>query len=85
MEPRWQSLAKQLAAYPVRVQFARIDGQRWAHLPGATTATAEEVALPHRLQLDAHTGLILRGWGALTAAQQTEIEQFIAAATHPGK
>jgi hypothetical protein len=80
MEPRWQLLVQRLEAYPVRVQLARIDGQRWAHVPGANTAVAEELVIPHRIQLDDHTGLILRGWDALTVAQQTELEQLIATA-----
>ncbi len=80
MNPRWDTLLQQLRDYPVTAQLVRIDGQRWAHVPGAKTTTAEEIALPHRLQLDEHTGLILRGWGALTAAQRAELEQLIAAA-----
>jgi len=80
MEPRWQLLVWRLEAYPVRVQLARIDGKRWAHIVGENTATAEEIAIPHRIQLDDHTGLILRGWDALTFAQRAEIEALVVAA-----
>ena len=80
LEPRWLAMVRHLEKFPVTVQIARIDGKRWAYVSGANTATAAEVTRPHRLQLDEHTGLILRGRGALTAAQQKEIEQFIAAA-----
>ena len=78
MDERWKDLLLRLEQFPVIVQHVRVDGQRWAFVPVA--ATAEEVALPHRIQLDEHTGLILRGWGALTVAQRQEIEQLIAAA-----
>ncbi|MCX7009185.1 MAG: hypothetical protein NTY53_18390 [Kiritimatiellaeota bacterium] len=64
----WQELVRQLEKFPVTTQLVRIDGKRWAHVAGANTATAEEIALPQRIQLDAHTGLILRGWGALIEA-----------------
>jgi hypothetical protein len=80
MTMSWNALLRRLETFPVTVQLVRIDGRRWAHVPGAATATAEEIALPNRIQLDEHTGLIVRGWGALTAAQRTEIEQLIAAA-----
>lgn len=77
-EKSWQALLRQLEKFPVTVQLARIDGKRWAHIAGASTNSAEEISLPHRLQLDAHTGLILRGWGALTAGQRGEIELLLA-------
>ena len=73
-------LLTRLSVYPISTQLVRIDGQRWAFVPGAATALAEEIALPHRIRLDEHTGLILRGWGALTVVQQQEIGQLIAAA-----
>ena len=80
LDPRWLAMVRRLEKFPVTVQVVRIDGKRWAHIPGAGTATAETIVLPHRIQLDEHTGLILRGWSALSAAQQKEIEQFIATA-----
>ena len=73
-------LLGKISVYPVTVQLARIDGKRWAHIAGASTTSAEEISLPHRLQLDEHTGLILRGWSALTAAQRAEIEALVGAA-----
>lgn len=73
-------LRARLGAYPVSVQLARIDGKRWAHVAGATSAMAEELTIPHRIQLDDHTGLILRGWDTLTAVQRAEIEALITAA-----
>jgi hypothetical protein len=72
-------LLAQLGAYPVSVQLARIDGKRWAHIAGASTAMAEEITIPHRIQIDEHTGLILRGWDALPSSQWAEIEALVAA------
>ena len=72
-------LLTRLSVYPISVQVVRIDGRRWAHVAGGDTVRAEEIALPHRVQLDEHTGLILRGWNGLNAVQQTEIADLIAA------
>ena len=76
----WGALLCRLEQYPVTAQLVRIDGQRWAHIAGASTATADQIALPYRIQLDAHTGLILRGWAGLNAAQQAELGALLAAA-----
>jgi len=73
-------LLARIGIYPVTAQLARIDGKRWAYVPSARSATAAEITIPHHIQLDEHTGLILRRWTMLTTAQQNEIERRIAAA-----
>ena len=50
-------LLARIGIYPVTAQLARIDGKRWAYVPGARSATAAEITIPHRIQLDEHTGL----------------------------
>ena len=61
-------LLARISVYPVTEQLARINGKRWAYIAGVSTATAEEIALPHCIQLDEHTGMIVRGWSMLTTA-----------------
>ena len=83
MNEYWKDLLRHLESYPITVQRVRIDGRRWAHVLGASTTSAEEIALPHRIQLDEHSGLIVRGWDGLNAAQQAEIMMLIAAVCQP--